>query len=182
MATLFIAAALLLAGAGAIFLLLALRQPDTFHYVESVIVQATADRIFPLVADPVSFNAWNPFNEDPSIKGAYSGPPRGPGARYTFESKSAGTGHTEILEERAPELLVVRLVMTKPMACDNRVEFRLEPAGRGATRVSWHMSGRMTFLGKVLNQAIDCERMCTRQFAKGLAKLKRLAESESVAA
>ncbi len=164
-----------------VVLILAARQPDTFRYERSTVVHASAEAIFPLIADPIAFNTWNPFNEDPSIAGTYSGPSRGPGARYTFESRRAGTGYTEIVEEDAPRRLGVRLVMTKPMACDNRVEFRLEPASEG-TRVSWAMSGPMTFMGKVMNQAIDCEKMCGKQFDKGLAKLKKLAEREVIAA
>jgi len=67
------------------------------------------------------------------------------------------------------------------MACDNHVEFRLEPVG-GGTRVSWAMSGPMTFMGKVMNQVIDCEKMCGTQFDKGLGKLKGLVEREHATA
>ena len=165
------------AAALGLFLFKASRQPDAFAYERSVTVRATPEQVFPLIADPRAFNTWNPFNEDPSITGAYSGPDRGPGARYTFASKGAGTGYTEIVEERAPRHLGVRLVMTKPMACDNRVAFNLEPVVDG-TRVTWAMSGPMTFMGKVMNQVIDCERMCGNQFDKGLAKLKGLAERQ----
>lgn len=170
-----------LAVAIGVLLLLAARRPDSFSYERSVIIHAPAERIFPLIADPIAFNTWNPFNEEPSIKGTYSGPARGPGARYTFESRKAGTGFTEIIEEHAPRHLVVRLVMTKPMACDNRVDFRLEPA-TGGTRVTWAMSGPMTFMGKVMNQVINCERMCGDQFTRGLGKLKSLVEGEAMAA
>jgi uncharacterized protein YndB with AHSA1/START domain len=174
-------AAVAAAVAVAALLALAARRPDTFGYARSTVIRAPAERIFPLIADPVAFNAWNPFNEDPSITGSYSGPPRGPGARYTFASRRAGTGYTQVVEEHAPRLLVVRLVMTKPMAADHHVEFRLEPLAEG-TRVTWAMSGRMTFIAKVMNQVIDCERMCTSQFDKGLAKLKTIAERETVSA
>ncbi len=167
--------------AGAVVLILAARQPDEFDYERSTIIGASPDAIFPLIADPVAFNTWNPFNEDPSITGTYSGPARGPGARYTFASKHAGTGYTEIVEEDAPRFLAVRLVMTKPMACDNRIEFRLEPVPAG-TRVTWAMSGPMTLMGKVMNQVINCERMCGTQFDKGLAKLKGIVERETIAA
>ncbi|MGE0765975.1 MAG: SRPBCC family protein [Hyphomicrobiaceae bacterium] len=165
----------------AIFLFFAARRPDTFSYERSLVIEAPPAQIFPLIADPVAFNTWNPFNEDASIKGTYSGPPRGPGARYTFESRRAGTGYTEILEEHAPHHLVVRLFMSKPFACDNRVDFRLDPVANG-TRVTWAMSGPMTFMGKVMGQVIDCERMCGNQFVRGLGKLKSLVERQPVAA
>jgi hypothetical protein len=148
-----------------------------FGYGRSTVVRASPDRIFPLIADLASFNTWNPFNEEPSIKGTYSGPARGPGARYAFESKRAGTGHIEVTEEAPPRKLILRLVMTKPMACDNRVEFSLDPMADG-TRVTWSMSGRMNFVGKVLNQVIDCESMTGKHFERGLAKLKSIAEGQ----
>ena len=170
-----------IAAALAIFVVLAMRRPDTFSYERSIVVRAPAERIFPLIGDPVAFNTWNPFNEDPSLNGSYSGPARGPGARYTFASPKAGTGYTEIVEEHAPSHLVVRLVMTKPMACDNRVDFRLEPVADG-TRVTWAMSGPMTFVGKMMGLVIDCERMCGDQFTRGLGKLKSLVETEALAA
>jgi len=181
MLTILIVAGVAVAIAAAVLLVLAARRPDTFSYGRSVIIAAPPERIFPLIADPMAFNTWNPFNEEPSIKGTYSGPARGPGARYTFESRKAGTGYTEILEEHAPRHLVVRLVMTRPMACDNRVDFHLEPVS-GGTRVTWAMSGPMTFVGKIMNQVIDCERMCGNQFTRGLGKLKSLVEGEAIAA
>jgi len=172
---------LVLAAAIAVLLLLAMRQPDSFSYARSIVIPAPADRIFPFIADPVTFNTWNPFNESQNIKGTYSGPTRGPGARYSFESKREGTGYTEIVEEHAPSHLVVRLVMTKPFACDNRVDFHLEPVPEG-TRVTWAMSGPMTFLSKIMNQVMNCERMCGTQFTRGLEKLKALVEREQIAA
>ncbi|MGE0700558.1 MAG: SRPBCC family protein [Hyphomicrobiaceae bacterium] len=172
-----VAIALVLCLALAVVLIRASRQPDTFSYARSTVIDAPPERIFPLIADPPTMNTWNPFNECPSIKGSYSGPEHGPGARYTFASRKAGTGYTEIVEEEAPRRLGIRLVMTKPMACDNRVEFRLEPSGR-STRVTWAMTGPMTFMGKVMNQVIDCEKMCGTHFERGLAKLKGLAERQ----
>lgn len=156
----------------------AARAPDTFTWARSTVVNARPEHVFPLIADPVTFNTWNPFNEDPSIKGTYSGPARGPGARYTFESKRAGTGYTEIVEEASPRRLAVRLVMTRPMACDNQVTFLVDPVPEGS-RVTWSMSGPNTFFSKVIGQVIDCERMCASQFDKGLASLKRIAESHA---
>jgi len=180
MLTILTISGVVLAAALAAFLALAARRPDAFSYARSVVIRAPAERIFPLIADPVAFT-WNPFNEDPRLRGTYSGPSRGPGARYTFESRGAGTGYTEIVEEEPPRRLGVRLVMTKPLACDNRVEFRLEPVADG-TRVTWSMSGPVTFMGKVMNQVMDCERMCGDQFTRGLGKLKTLVEGEAVAA
>jgi hypothetical protein len=181
MLTILTVVGILVAATLAVILALAARRPDTFSYDRSLIIRAPAERIFPLIADPIAFNTWNPFNEDASIKGSYSGPARGPGARYTFESRRAGTGYTEVVEEHSPSHLRVRLVMTKPLACDNQVDFRLVPTTEG-TRVTWGMSGPMSFMSKVMNQVMDCEKMCGDQFIRGLNKLKSLVEREQISA
>jgi uncharacterized protein YndB with AHSA1/START domain len=167
--------ALCVATVAAIAVALALRQPGTFEYKRSISITAPPGQVFDLIADPVVFNTWNPFNDDPSINGTYSGPSRGAGARYTFESKRAGSGYTEIVEESAPSRLGVRLVMRKPIAADNRVEFRLEPDAKGTT-VTWAMSGENGFAGRLMNTFINCDRMIGRQFETGLERLKARAE------
>lgn len=158
-------------------LAVASRRPSEFHVERSTLIGAPAERIFPLIADLRAMNRWNPFNEDPSIKGTYSEPARGVGARYGFESRRAGSGYTEVVEEHAPSDVGIRLVMSKPFACDNRVQFRLEPAGP-ATRVTWAMSGTGNLMSKCMGLFIDCDKMVGSQFDKGLAKLKSIAEGQ----
>lgn len=167
--------ALVLVAAVAFIAIRARRQPDTFDYGRSIVVRAPAERIFPLIADLAAMNTWNPFNEDPSITGTYTEATRGPGARYSFASRKAGTGHIDVMAESPPREVAMRLVMTKPFACDNRVEFRLEPVSDG-TRVTWRMAGPSNFMSKVMGQFIDCEGMCGTQFEKGLTKLKSIVE------
>ena len=173
--TIAVAAIVLLAAAVVLY---ASRKPDTFETTRSVLIDATPERIFPLIAHPKAFNSWNPFLEDPGVKGRYSGPETGPGARYTFESRRSGSGYSEIAAEEPPRHLHVRLVMTRPMACDNRVEFRLVPEA-GKTRITWAMSGRSPLAAKVMGLFVDCDKMCGDQFTRGLEKLKSLAEGQT---
>ena len=77
--------------------------------------------------------------------------------------------------------IVMRLVMTKPMPCDNEIEFTFVPQG-ASTNVTWTMSGRQPYLGKLMNVFIDCDKMCGRQFEQGLANLGKLSEQKSLQA
>jgi len=69
----------------------------------------------------------------------------------------------------------MQLDMLKPMKARNAVEFTLQPNGSGTT-VTWAMSGRQPFIGKLMTIFIDCDRMVGGQFEKGLANLKATAE------
>jgi hypothetical protein len=47
-------------------LILAATRPDTFRVQRTAIVQAPADKIYPLISDLRQFNTWNPLREEGS--------------------------------------------------------------------------------------------------------------------
>jgi len=166
----------LIAVAVAVVLIFAATRPDRFEVQRSASIRASADKIFPLINDLRAFNTWNPFDKkDPNIKGSYSGPESGKGAAYAFESSQAGSGRLEIAEAAPPSRVTMRLVMSKPLAADNRVQFTLQPQG-DATQVTWAMDGDVPFVGKIIHLFVDMDRMVGQEFAAGLADLKAQAE------
>ncbi|MFZ0812755.1 MAG: polyketide cyclase, partial [Bradyrhizobium sp.] len=75
--------AIVLAIAIVIILALALTKPDTLSVQRSAVVQAPADRIFPLVNNFHEWVSWSPWeNRDPAMKRSYSGAESGKGAVY----------------------------------------------------------------------------------------------------
>ncbi|HRD76308.1 MAG TPA: SRPBCC family protein [Hyphomicrobiaceae bacterium] len=169
-------AALAIAG----ILMVASRRPDTFRVERSAQVAAPIANVYPRIASLRAMNEWNPFvSPDPDIKITYSGPDLGRGAAHTWDgNRHVGAGHIEVIEAEAPAKVVMRLVMVKPIAADNRVEFTLEPSGDG-TKVTWAMSGRQPLLAKCMTLFYDCDRMVGGRFEAGLAGLKRIAEGGS---
>lgn len=165
--------------AGAAIIGFAARRPDTFKYARSLAIDAAPERIMAMIASPRAMNTWNPFAADPSSKGEYAGPESGPGAAYHFAGRS-GTGRFEVVRVE-PGLAAMRLVMTKPLACDNAVAFTLEPQG-ASTLVTWTMEGRQSLPAKIMSVFIDCDRMCGSQFEKGLADLKAKVEKAPLGA
>ena len=61
------------------------------------------------------------------------------------------------------------------MKAHNAVEFTLAPNGK-TTTVTWAMSGRQPFLAKLMTIFVDCDKMVSSQFERGLGKPKAIAE------
>jgi hypothetical protein len=150
---------------------------NTFQVQRSLRINASAEKIYPLINNMRGMNTWNPFAEaDPEIKITYSGPESGKGARYEWTGNSkVGEGNIEITDASAPNRVALQLNMLKPLEAHNTVVFTLVPNGNG-TDVTWAMSGERPFIGKVMDAVFNMDRMVGGQFEKGLAKLKAIAE------
>lgn len=151
-------------------------RPDTFSVARTASIDASAERIFPLINDLKAMNTWNPFVlNDPHVKGDYSGPASGVGAAYDFAGKRSGAGRIEIKDALPPSKVTMNLAMLKPMKADNTVEFTLAPQG-ATTNVTWAMTGHAPLIAKVAHLFMDMDKMCGKPFEEGLAKLKVMAE------
>jgi len=151
-------------------------KPDDFETRRTATIAAPPEKIYPLISDLHAFNSWNPFvQNDPGNKGTYSGPNAGKGAAYDFAGGKSGSGRFVITDVKPPAKLEMELIMLKPFKGDNKVEFTLVPKG-GATDVTWKMSGKSSFMPKLMGVFMNMDEMVGGQFAKGLANLKALAE------
>ena len=57
-------------------------RPDTFRVQRTARIDAPPEKIFPLIDDLRSGEQWSPYyRKDPAMKGTYTGPASGPGAR-----------------------------------------------------------------------------------------------------
>jgi hypothetical protein len=169
-----------LAAIVAVVLILAAKKPATFRISRSATIDAQPEVIFPLVNELRSHRRWSPFDQDTAMKRTYSGPEAGKGAVMEFDGGyKSGTGHFSITDTAAPSKIFMNLVMTKPLSCDNTVEFTFVPQGN-ATLVTWAMYGSQTFAGKLMSVFVDCNKMCERQFDTGLASLKSLVEGDRI--
>ena len=155
-------------------------RPGHFRYERSGVIQTPAAAIFPYLSNFKLGMEWSPYEKkDPNMSRSFSGPAEGAGQIETFDGNSeAGSGRLEMLQVVANQSVQVRLVMTKPVAADNLVEYTLTPEGTG-TRFSWAMSGQIPFFGKIINLLIDCEKMVTSDFDVGIQNLKQLVESKN---
>ena len=161
----------------AIILIVASTKPDTSVVARSATINAPPDRIFPHVNDFHAWAAWSPWEKlDPKLQRSHTGSPSGVGAKYGWEgNKDVGTGSMEILESIPPSRIHIKLDFLKPFEAHNLTTFTLTPES-GGTNVHWKMTGPQPFMMKVMGLFMDMEKMVGKDFEKGLASLKEIAE------
>ena len=160
-----------------LLLIVAAMRPDEFCVERSININAAPDRLFPSINDFHQWTGWSPWEKiDLDLKRSYSGSPNGKGAVYEWEGNNkVGKGRMEITETASPARVLIKLDFEKPFKASNMAEFVLAPEG-GSTRVTWAMTGRSPFMMKVMGLLMNMDRMVGKDFEKGLANLKALAE------
>jgi uncharacterized protein YndB with AHSA1/START domain len=161
-------------------LIFAATKPDTFRIQRSTTIQAPPEKVFPLINDFRSWQSWSPWEKiDPNLKRTFAGPAEGQGAVYEWEgNKKVGQGRMEITESSPPSRLAIKLDFIKPFEAHNAVEFTTARRG-DSTDVTWAMQGSQPFMLKVMCLFMSMDKMVGKDFEKGLANLKALAEKSA---
>jgi hypothetical protein len=154
-------------------------KPNSFRMERSTVVAATPAKIFPLIDNFHEWVRWSPFEGiDTELKRDYSGPRSGVGCGYAWEGAKTGVGAMLITESTPSKRVLIKLDFSKPMVAHNIADFTIEPAGKGASKVTWAMYGPQPFVGKLFSTLFSMEKMVGPQFEQGLAQLKAVAESK----
>ena len=148
-----------------------------FEVARSVSVGAEPGRVHSLIDDFHAWTAWSPWEDvDPDLQRTYTGPASGVGARYAWKgNRKAGQGVMEITGS-TPRQIDVRVSFLKPWKATNEVAFELAPAGSG-TDVTWRMWGENTGVAAVFARVVSMDKLVGKDFEKGLARLKAVAET-----
>jgi hypothetical protein len=165
---------LVLAVAGV--LAFATTKPDNFRVERSTSIKAPPEKISAVLSDFQAWKGWSPWEKmDPAMKRTYSGEPKGKGAKYAWAGNSeVGEGSMTITEAQ-PSRVALDLDFVKPFEGHNKVVFTLAPKG-DATEVIWTMNGPSPYITKVIQVFCDMDGMIGKDFEKGLASLKAVAE------
>jgi len=161
----------------AVVLVVAARKPDKVQIQRSIAIDASPEKIFPLIDDFHNWSQWAPQDrEDPSIQRTFNGPASGVGAESEWTSKGrAGTGQMSISESVPSRRIVIDVHFAKPFVAHNVNTFTLEPAG-ASTRVTWTMEGTNVYMLKLMSVLVDMDRMMGEHFETGLRDLKAASE------
>ena len=161
-----------------LFIIIVATRPSEFRVSRSLAIGASPESVFPHVNTLRQWEAWNPWGKlDPNSKITYDGPASGVGASYSWVGNSkVGEGRSTIVESKPAELVRFKLEFFKPMKAVNAAEFTFKP-GTTNTTVTWTMTGKTNFVGKLFHLVIDCDKMIGGQFEKGLAAMKEVAEN-----
>lgn len=175
--TLLIALAILAAAAGAVVAYAAATQPDDFRVQRSIVINAPADKVYPLIADFKAWDAWSPWEKkDPGMKRTFSDPSGGQGAKYAWEGNGeVGSGEMVMAEAVSPSKVKLDMHFKAPFEAKHNAEFTLAPEGNG-TAVSWAMYGQSSLPSKVICLFMNMDKMVGGEFEKGLNAMKAKAE------
>lgn len=153
---------------------------DTYTVERSATINAEPDRIYEQIANFHNWRNWSPWEGvDPELKRTYSGSESGTGAVYNWSgNRKAGQGRMEITEAAEPSKVVIDLRFEKPWKAQNDTWFTIEPTASGS-RVLWTMTGKKTFMTKVMGVFKSMDAFLGPDFDKGLARLKNTTEKPS---
>jgi hypothetical protein len=152
-----------------------LRAMPSFEQKRSITINAPPATAHALVDDFHAWAKWSPWEGlDADLKRTYSGAEKGVGAHYAWVGKKSGEGSMAITSA-APERIEIDLAFLKPFKANNKAVFRFDAEG-SATRVTWTMSGTRNVALAILGK-LFFDGMVGKDFDKGLAKLKALAEA-----
>jgi uncharacterized protein YndB with AHSA1/START domain len=168
--TLAVIGAIVLAVVAAGFLL-----PSTFSVQRSIEIGAAPKKVYDLIVEPKRWKDWSVWTRrDPDMRITYSGPPFGMGAKWSWVSKSEGTGAMEFTRVE-PDRAVEYSLSFPEFNMRSTGALRLEPVGNG-TRVTWTNLGDVG--GNPLKHYLPLmmDRMIGPDFEGGLTNLKALAE------
>jgi len=165
-----------------VFVIVVATRPADFRISRSTTMSASPSAVFELVNDFHKWEDWNPWGKvDPNAKMTYDGAPAGVGASYSWAGNNkVGAGSGTIIESRPSDLIRIRLEFLKPMKATNIAEFTFKPQGN-QTAVTWSMSGKANFMAKAFGLFVNCDTMVGKEFEKGLASMKAIAEASLVA-
>lgn len=149
----------------------------TFEIRRTASIDADPALVHRLVNDFHEWQAWSPWEGlDAELERTYSGAGSGVGAHYAWSgNRKAGRGSMEITGS-TPERIEVTLSFLKPWKATNAVSFTLTPA-HGGTEVEWAMSGEQRGAAAIFGKLVSMDKLVGKDFEKGLARLKAVAEA-----
>ena len=113
-----------------------------FKVSRSVTINAPADKIYALLADPRRWKEWTVWNQrDPALDITYCGPPSGSGAGWAWKSKTEGDGRMTFTTTEPGKRLGYELYFPD-FGTTSTGDLLLQAAGSG-TQVVWLMNGNM---------------------------------------
>jgi hypothetical protein len=158
-------------------LIYASTRPDSFRVERSIIINAPLEKVFPVINDFHSWEAWSPWEKaDPNVKRSYDGPRSGVGSKYAWlGNKQLGSGEMELVESVPNSHVGIKIHFIKPFEARNKVDFDLVAQGNG-TKVTHAMNGPSPFISKLMSLVFNMEKMVGPKFEEGLASIKAMAE------
>lgn len=163
-----------------VFLAAAAMQPESFKIERSATIAAPPEIVFAQVNDFHKWKEWSPWAKlDPKMTQKFEGSMTGKGAIYSWDGNNeVGEGTMTIEESRPNELIHIKLEFKRPFKATNAADFGFKQEGN-QTVITWTMTGKNDFLGKIFSLIMNMDKMVGAQFEQGLGKIKEISEAEA---
>ena len=149
--------------------------PSTYSAERSMIINAPAEKVFPLIANQKEWKRWSVWNQrDPNMELSYSGPESAAGSKWAWKSKSEGNGGMEWSAVEANKR--VGYILTMEGMTPSTGDLFVVPDGAG-TKVTWTMKGDSGMNPMFRWFGLFMDKMIGPDFEAGLKNLKKLAEA-----
>jgi hypothetical protein len=161
----------------AVFLLYVAFQSSDYSISREIKINRTPEALFTYINNSKKMNEWMPWKDsDPKLQMQYSGPEEGVGAKSSWNSTGKmGTGEALIVESTPHKSVKSQLRNYKPFESTQLAEVLLEPVQDG-TVVRWSVTGKNSFMGRLVCTFMNMDKMVGGAFEKGLTKFKSIAE------
>ncbi len=149
--------------------------PARTEIERSTQILASPSETFSFVNHLPSSEKWDPwFEMEPTARRTYSDPPSGKGANYSWVGEETGKGKMTLNEVVPNERIDATVAFEGQGEAD--IVYRFEPLSNGGTEVKWAFG--MNHGYNVLSRwiGIMMEGAMAKDFDKGLANLKTVAE------
>lgn len=148
-------------------------QPEDYAVERTGTIAAPPSVVFAQITDFHNWEKFNPWRDlDTNMVLSYEGPESGVGAKYHWVSDDAGKGTMSITEAIPAELVKIDMAFVEPMESKADVQFKLVPDGAG-TKLTWSMTGKHNFLGRILCVFMDMDKMVGEQYEKGFERMNK---------
>ena len=140
-------------------------------------INAPISKVFGILNDLNEFKHWNPFLAmDPKTEYQISENSTGEGATYTWQSKKLGTGTMVFTGVYDNSVIMIDMNFMAPNQETAKCEWRLTRSGEGI-EMAWTMTGERKFFGSLMVAVLGMDKMMTKHFNDGLARLKAYVEA-----
>jgi len=148
--------------------------PSSYNVQRSVVINAPAAKIYPLVAAPKEWPKWAIwFKREPDMLLSFAGAESGAGAKWGWKAKE-GSGEMEFTKAEPDKSIDYALAFPE-MGMTSKGAITFTPEGN-ATRVKWTNEGDVGKNPMMRWFVPFLDRMIGGDYEAGLAGLKALAE------
>ena len=151
---------------------------DTYVVERSIAVDAPPQDVYERVSNFRRWSEWSPWDQlDPNMTKTYEGKDATVGSSYSWQgNRKAGSGKMTISDLDAPSRVTIDLRFLKPFKSQSTTQFALAPEA-GRTHVTWTMTGKHTWMSKIMGIFVSMDKLVGKDFVKGLEKLKSTSEA-----